>query len=217
MDWTWPTVALLGAYHGLNPAMGWLFAVALGMQERTRKAVLQALPPIALGHEASLIGVLALVTLGELLATPDLVRLVGAGSLILFGAYKLLKPRAHPRWVGMRVKPRELALWSFLMSSAHGAGLMLFPILIGLSAGASAHDGHEHSLAGTSLTTVSLGAGLAAVLLHTAVMLVVMGVIAVVVYEKLGLAVLRKAWLNQDLIWAFALMTAGVLTLFVAA
>ncbi len=215
MDWAWPTLALLGAYHGINPAMGWLFAVSLGLQERSRKAVLQALPPIALGHEASLIGVVALVTLGELLATPDLVRLVGAGSLILFGAYKLLKPWAHPRWVGMRVKPRELVLWSFLMSSAHGAGLMLFPILIGLSAGASADEGEEHGLAGMSLTMPSLGADLGAVMLHTVVMLVVMGVIAVVVYEKLGLRLLRKAWLNQNLIWAFALMTAGVLTLFI--
>ncbi len=195
--------------------MGWLFAVSLGLQERSRKAVLQALPPIALGHEASLIGVVALLTLAELLATPDLVRLVGAGSLILFGAYKLLKPLAHPRWVGMRVKPRELVLWSFLMSSAHGAGLMLFPILIGLSAGASAHEGEGHGLAGMSLTMPSLGADLAAVLLHTVVMLVVMGVIAVVVYEKLGLRLLRKAWLNQNLIWAIALMTAGVLTLFI--
>ena len=216
MEWTWLTLALLGAYHGINPAMGWLFAVSLGLQEGSRKAVWQALPPIALGHEASLIGVVALVTLGELLATPDLVRFVGAGSLILFGVYKLLKPLAHPRWVGMRVKPRELVLWSFLMSSAHGAGLMLFPILIGLSAGASAHDGGEHGLAGTSLTTLSLGADLAAVMLHTVVMVAVMGVIAVVVYEKLGLSLLRKAWLNQNLIWAFALMTAGVLTLFIA-
>lgn len=216
MEWTWLTLALLGAYHGINPAMGWLFAVSLGLQEGSRKAVLQALPPIALGHEASLIGVVALVTLGELLATPDLVRLVGGGSLILFGAYKLLKPWAHPRWVGMRVKPRELVLWSFLMSSAHGAGLMLFPILIGLSAGASAHEGEEHGLAGTSLTMPSLGADLVAVLLHTVVMLAVMGVVAVVVYEKLGLRLLRKAWLNQNLIWAIALMTAGVLTLFLA-
>ncbi len=190
--------------------------MSLGLQEGSRKAVLQALPPIALGHEASLIGVVALVTLGELLATPDLVRFVGAGSLILFGAYKLLKPWAHPRWVGMRVKPRELVLWSFLMSSAHGAGLMLIPILIGLSAGASAHDGDEHELAGISLTTMSLSADLLAVMLHTAVMLAVMGVVAVVIYEKLGLRLLRKAWLNQNLIWAIALMTAGVLTLFLA-
>lgn len=216
MEWTWPTLALLGAYHGVNPAMGWLFAVSLGLQERSRKAVLQALPPIAIGHEASLVGIVALVALGELLATPDLVRYMGAGSLILFGLYKLLKPLSHPRWVGMRVKPRELALWSFLMSSAHGAGLMLFPFLIGAYAEASAHDGSEHGLAGGNISLTALGTDLAAVGLHTIVMLAVMGAIAVIVYEKVGLAILRKAWINQHLIWAAALITSGVLTLFLA-
>jgi hypothetical protein len=216
MEWTWATLALLGAYHGLNPAMGWLFAVSLGLQERSRKAVLQALPPIAIGHEASLVGIVGLVALGELLATPDFVRIVGAGSLILFGIYKLLKPLSHPRWVGMRVKPPELALWSFLMSSAHGAGLMLFPFLIGASADASAHDGGDHGLTGANVSLATLGTDLAAVGVHTIVMLAVMGAIAVVVYEKVGLAILRRAWLNQHLIWAVALITSGVLTLFLA-
>lgn len=216
MEWTWPTLALLGAYHGINPAMGWLFAVALGLQEQSRRAVLQALLPIALGHEASIIGVVVLVRAGGILAAPDAVSLAGAAILIGFGLYKLLKPLSHPRWVGMRLKPRELALWSFLMSSAHGAGVMLIPIFAGLPSGVGAHGGHEHGLAETSLTVFSVGQDLAAVFLHTIVMLVVMGAVALLVYEKLGVAVLRKAWLNQGLVWAIALIIAGLLTLFIA-
>src|SRR5918992_1184808 len=126
----WPLV-VLGLYHGVNPAMGWLFAVALGLQERRRSAVLRALPFIAVGHEASVAVVVALVSGLQLVAAPDLLRIGGAAALIAFGAFKFLKPRSHPRWVGLRVSARELALWSFLMSTAHGAGLMLFPVLIG--------------------------------------------------------------------------------------
>ena len=195
--------------------MGWLFAVALGLQERSRKAVLQALPPIALGHEASIIGVVILIRAAGLVAAPDGLRFAGAAVLIAFGLYKLLKPLSHPRWVGMRVKPQELALWSFLMSSAHGAGVMILPIFLGLPSVASAHGGHEHGLAGTNLTMSSIGQDVAAVFLHTLVMLMVMGSVALLVYEKLGVAVLRKAWLNQNLIWGVALVTAGILTLFI--
>src|ERR671933_2401331 len=138
--WPWALMALLGAYHGLNPAMGWLFAVALGLQERNRRAVLRALAPIALGHEASIALVVLLVGGLELVAAPQVLRAAGALVLVLFGLYKFLRPRSHPRWGGMRVTPRELVLWSFLMSSAHGAGLMLFPILRHLPAESAAGD-----------------------------------------------------------------------------
>jgi hypothetical protein len=99
--WPWlATLAVLGLYHGLNPAMGWLFAVAQGLQERRRSAVLQALPLIALGHEASVGAVVLLVNGLQLVAAPDLLRASGAAALIAFGAYKFLRPRSHPRWVG---------------------------------------------------------------------------------------------------------------------
>src|SRR5947208_1182259 len=162
--WPWILLALLGAYHGLNPAMGWLFAVALGLQEGKRAAVLQALIPIALGHEASIALAVVLIRGVEAVAAPDLLvlRLAGAILLVLFGAYKFLRPRSHPRWVGMRVTPPELALWSFLMSSAHGAGLMLFPVLLGLHAGAHAHD-----VPALALSAGSLIQDVAAVLVHT--------------------------------------------------
>jgi hypothetical protein len=209
--WPWLALVGLGAYHGLNPAMGWLFAVALGLQERSLRAVLRALPPIALGHQASI--ALAALLLGgaRLVAAPNVLRVVGAAALVLCGLYKVLRPRSHPRWVGMRLTPRELALWSFLMSSAHGAGLMLVPVLLGLPA-------HEHTHAGPAIGAggVALAQEAAAVLVHTLAMLLAMGVVAGLVYEKLGLAVLRRAWVNLDLIWAGAVASAGIATLFTA-
>jgi hypothetical protein len=144
-------------------------------------------------------------------AAPDALRVVGAAALVLFGLYKFLRPRSHPRWVGMRVTPRELVLWSFLMSSAHGAGLMLFPVLLGLPA----HE-HTHGVPAVALGGVALARDAAAVLVHTGAMLLVMGVVALLVYEKLGLGVLRRAWVNLDLVWAGAVASAGVATLFTA-
>ncbi len=207
--WPWLALIGLGAYHGLNPAMGWLFAVALGLQERSRRAVLRALLPIALGHEASIALVVVLVSLAELVAAPQILRAAGALALVLFGLYKFLRPRSHPRWVGMRVTPRELVLWSFLMSSAHGAGLMLFPVLLGLPAHA-----HGHSVPAVPLSGIAATQDAAAVLLHTVAMLLAMGAVAVLVYDKLGLGVLRRGWVNLDLVWAVAVVTAGVATLF---
>src|SRR5690348_2465600 len=128
------TLIALGAFHGLNPAMGWLFAVALGLQEGRRAAVLRALPPIALGHAASVAAVLALLVAARGAAPAAAVRTVSALALVGFGAYKLIAGASHPRWVGMRVGARDLVAWSFLMSSAHGAGLMLLPALLGAPA-----------------------------------------------------------------------------------
>jgi hypothetical protein len=207
--WPWLALAGLGAYHGLNPGMGWLFAVVLGLQERRRSAVLQALPAIALGHEASVAVVALLVALAQVVAAVELVRPAGAIALILFGGYKLVRPRSHPRWVGLRVGPRDLVVWSFLMSSAHGAGLMLLPVLLGLPLEPVAPD-----LPVFGLDVATLVQDGAAVLVHTLAMLVVMGMVALAVYEKLGVGVLRRAWLNVDLLWAIAVLAAGVLTLF---
>src|SRR5262249_47259513 len=134
--WPWATLALLGAFHGGNPAMGWLFAVALGFQQKSRRAVVRALLPIAVGHE----GAIGLVGVFQLLASPDVLRIVGAAALIAFGAYKLLRPRSHPRWVGMQLSLFDLVVWSFLMSTAHGAGLMLVPVLLGLPTATAQYD-----------------------------------------------------------------------------
>jgi hypothetical protein len=209
--WALLVIAALGAYHGLNPAMGWLFAVALGMQDRDRRAVLRALPPIAIGHELSLVLVVAVVLGLGLLTDPSVLRLAAGIALILFGIFRFWKPRAHFRWTTMQVNRRELAWWSFLMSTAHGAGLMVAPVLIGgAAASASAHDhALEASGNGAELLTSALG-----LLLHVGAMVAVMAVVAVLVYEKLGVAVLRQAWINLDAVWAGAFVLAGVLTLF---
>ena len=142
--WPWILLGLLGAYHGLNPAMGWLFAVGLGMQDRDRRSVLRALPPIAVGHEAAIAMVAALVIGLGVLADTRPLHLAAAAALIGFGVFRFLKPRAHFRWTKLRVNRRELTLWSFLMSTAHGAGLMVAPVLIGAGAtAASAASDHD--------------------------------------------------------------------------
>ena len=213
-SWPWLTLAVLGAYHGLNPAMGWLFAVALGLQERRRGAVLQALPPIALGHAVSILAAVLVVGVAQLVFPLDVLRYVCAGVLILFGLYKLVK-RKHPRWVGMRVGFRDLTAWSFLMASAHGAGLMLVPVLLKLSPAEPMQGMHDHAgHADTASSTTAL-TDLTAVGLHTLAMFVVMGLVAVVVYEKFDVMILKSAWFNVDLLWAGALVAVGVVTLFV--
>jgi hypothetical protein len=218
-NWPWLALALLGAYHGLNPAMGWLFAVALGLQERRRGAVLQALPPIALGHAIAISLAVLLFGVAQIMVPIDVLRYVCATALILFGLYKLLW-RKHPRWVGMQVGFRDLTAWSFLMASAHGAGLMLLPVLIKLSTTMQemehqAHEAHEHwghSLHLFFTNPVAL-ADVGAVGVHTAAMFGVMGVVAMVVYEKLGVMILKRTWFNVDLLWAATLVAAGVITL----
>jgi hypothetical protein len=220
--WPWLTLALLGAYHGLNPAMGWLFAVALGLQERSRAAVIRAFAPIALGHAASVAAVLALLGAAQALFDPGVLRLAGGAVLVIFGLYKLLAPMSHPRWVGMRVNFRDLTVWSFLMSTAHGAGLMLMPVLLRLSHGgmqatdnAAAHAGHAAHAAHMQMAgaVAAPTAEFVAVAIHTAAMFLVMAAIAVVVFEKAGLAILRRAWVNLDLVWAVALIVTGALSL----
>ena len=219
LSWAWISLVLLGAFHGLNPAMGWLFAVALGFQERRLRAVVAALGPVALGH-ALAIGLVAVpVGLLGLMIPRDLLLALGGAVLLGFAGYKVASRFRHPRWVGMRVGPRELVLWSFLMATAHGAGLMLVPALVRLRGEAvpgalaeTAHAGHlgHAGHAGHQLPAVdALDPALAGVALHTAAMLAVAVVLAVVVYQKLGVGVLRRAWVNLDLVWVGALAVTG--------
>ncbi|HEU5168897.1 MAG TPA: hypothetical protein VFU46_00080 [Gemmatimonadales bacterium] len=199
--WPWVTVALLGAFHGINPGMGWLFAVGLGLQEGRRGAVVSALAPLALGHAVSVGAVILALGGARLTLQPGVLRVAAAGALIGFGLFRLTRPWARPRWVGMRVGFRDLTLWSFLMSSAHGAGLMLAPVVLGMP---MAHGDRAEA---------TLSAGIALLGLHTLAMFLVMGAVALVVYQIVGLELLRRAWVNLDLLWAGALLVAGVLTL----
>jgi hypothetical protein len=191
----------LGVFHGLNPAMGWLFAVALGLQETPspagrRRAAVRALPPIAVGHLVSVAAVAAAFAVTASAAASRAVP-VGAGVLLVgMGMWRLLS-RRHFRWVGMRLSTWELGTWSFLMSSVHGAGLMLVPVL-------------AHHAAGS--VPASAAGALLASLLHGAAMLATAGAVALLVLGILGLGVLRRGWLNVDRVWAVALITAGAAT-----
>ena len=200
---------LLGAYHGINPGMGWLFAVALGMQQQKASAVARSLVPIAIGHAAAIGGVvLAAALLGRALPLAA-IRYLVAAVLIGLGIHRLVRHR-HPRWVRMRVGFRDLVVWSFLMASAHGAGLMVLPVLLGSSTVQAADHiaGHNHASAVTSPL-----AGLVATGVHTIGYLAATGIIAWVVYRKFGLALLRTAWFNLDVVWAAALVVTGLVTL----
>jgi hypothetical protein len=198
---------LLGAYHGINPGMGWLFAVALGMQEQKGSAVARSLVPIALGH-ALAIGsvVLAAVFLG--MALPQqAIRYFVAAVLLALGIFSLMGHH-HPHWVRMRVGFRDLTFWSFLMASAHGAGLMVVPVLLGTRTVEAAGPMSCHHLAGVGPLTAFV-----ATAVHTTAYLAVTGLIAWIVYSRSGLAILRKAWLNLNLVWAAALIVTSLVTL----
>jgi hypothetical protein len=210
--WGWAILFVLGAYHGINPGMGWLFAVALGMQEKRRSAVWWALLPIALGHGLAIGAVVLLAGLIQTLLPLGIVKILVALSLFSLGAYRLKRSR-HPRWGGMQVGTLDLTIWSFLMASAHGAGFMVLPILFGMSAGShvARHGSLQHPVPSQGFVT-PLG-GVVAVVIHTLGYLLFTGLVAVLVYEKLGLALLRKAWFNLDLLWGIALLLTGVLTL----
>jgi len=200
---------LLGAYHGVNPGMGWLFAVALGMQEQKGSAVAKSLVPIALGH-ALAIGSVVMVAALLGTALPLLSIRYGVAALLVgLGTFSLVR-HWHPRWVRMRVGFRDLTAWSFLMASAHGAGLMVIPVLLGSSTvEAQAHmAGHSHMS-----STASPLAGMLATGVHTAGYLAVTGLVAWAFYRKLGLALLRKTWFNFNLVWGVALVVTGLFTL----
>ena len=201
----WLALAGLGAFHGINPAMGWLFAVALGLHRRSRSVVWLALAPIAVGHAASIFIVVAVVMLLGLVVNLDW--LARAAGLVLLGwaAWHWKYGHRHRVRVGMQTGMAGLMLWSFLMATAHGAGLMLVPLVLPLCLAGS--PAAELTAAG------SLTVSLAAVGVHTTAMLATTGAVAAAVYEWIGLAFLRRGWINLDLVWVLALAGAGVILL----
>jgi hypothetical protein len=207
--WPWIVLALLGAYHGLNPAMGWLFALATGLQEKRRSAVVGALFPIALGHAAAIaIAILVLAIVQHVVPLHALKWPVAAVTFAL-GFYRLFRAR-HPRGMGMRVSGRDLFVWSFLMASAHGAGVMLIPVLL-----ARPTMGMHHVMTNpmsTDAQPLSIGVIMLSTALHTASMLIVAGVLAIVffaLYDTVGLKLLRHTWFNFDLVWGVGLLIAA--------
>jgi hypothetical protein len=216
--WFWTALFLLGAYHGLNPARGWLFAVALGLQEKTSRAVVHSLLPLGLGHLISIAAVVGTAQLARLTLPAGAVRVLAALGLIGFGLYRLLR-RRHPRWVGMRVGFRDLVFWSFLMASAHGAGLMLLPFVLARPERALANGHLHHAMLAGVMPPRSAAAMPMTVQpwfpvgLHTIGYLLATAALALVVYHKLGVGVLRRAWFNLDLLWIGALLAMGIVTL----
>jgi hypothetical protein len=202
-QWPWLALAGLGMFHGVNPAMGWLFAVALGMHRASRAVVLVALLPIAAGHALAVAVVVGLVVALGVVVDQSFLRLAGGLALIGWAVYHQLYGRRHRLRVGMRTGAAGLVLWSFLMASAHGAGLMLVPLLFPLQL-ASGH-GHDHGVTSGS----QLGVALTAISVHTLAMLLTTGAVAVLVYEWLGVAFLRRGWINLDLVWMAGLVATG--------
>ena len=198
--------------------MGWLFAVGLGLQEQKRAAVLRALPPIVFGHALSIGIIIAAVLLARISVPQFPLKIVAAAILFAFGLYRLFRSR-HPNWVGMRVGFGDLTLWSFVMASAHGAGLMLIPLFLksppqpltsGTATTMHMHASHGFEFANFSTPTLLMGS----IAVHTLGYLLVTALVAILVYEKLGVGILRRAWFNVDVFWMLALMIAGLFVLF---
>ena len=211
---SWGTLLFLGAFHGLNPGMGWLFAVALGMQENRATAVWRALLPLAIGHACAVaLAILAGILAGVVMPTNRLQWPI-AGILLLLGVRRLLRHR-HPRFGGMRIGMGGLTTWSFLVATAHGAGLMVLPVWLGMSSAASAatasaalgHSAHTHTAA------ADFTSGLIVTAVHGASYLLVTAVIAWAVFTKFGVGLLRTTWFNLDAVWAAALLISGGLIL----
>ena len=207
----WLSLLALGAVHGLNPAMGWLFAVGRGLQERDRRAVWRALGPLAFGHAVAIVvAVLLAIALGQVLP-PRWLRWIVAALLLAVGVDGLVHHR-HVRLGGMRVNARELATWSFLMASVHGAGLMVLPFMLGGAVSRpSAALHHDHAVAAGIGVVDPIG--VTAALIHTLGYLAVTAALAVVVYEKVGLRILRRAWINVNVLWAAALIVVAVMSI----
>jgi hypothetical protein len=207
MSSSWAGLLALGAFHGVNPGMGWLFAVALGMQERRRSAVCRAMLPLALGHGLAIAAAIAVAVLVGAVIPLRAIQWVVSGVLLALGISRFFRHR-HPRWVGMQVGMRDLTVWSFLMASAHGAGLMVLPLVFAAAAGP--HHAHHAAVEAGELSAVS------ATILHSVGYLAVSAGVALVVFDKLGVGLLRKAWFNFDLVWAAALVVTSVVTVAMA-
>lgn len=200
---SWEVLVLLGAFHGINPAMGWLFAVALGLQEGRPQAVWRALLPLGIGHAAAVAVAVSIATIADVALPRNVLRWAVAVVLVAVGLRFLFR-HPHPRWAAMRVSMADLTLWSFLVGTVHGAGLMVMPVFLRIAD----HDSFHNHLATNNAAMVFL-----ATAVHAGSYLIVTGLIAWVVFERLGINFLRKAWINLNSIWAVALIVTGVANL----
>ena len=204
----WPliTILLLGAFHGVNPGMGWLFAVALGMQEKRVGAVWRALIPLTLGHALAIAAVVSIAVAAGVVVPAASLKLPVALTLVALGAHRLIR-HSHFDGGGMTVGMGGLTAWSFLMATCGGAGLMVHPVFLGMAAPAQGSSCH-----GAGAASGGAAAALTATLAHGAGYLMVTAAAAWIVFTRVGIGILRKAWFNVDLIWAAALIATGILT-----
>ena len=213
MDWTpaalWLAVVASGLYHGVNPGMGWPLAVSAGLMERRSRAVAAALWPLTVGHLLAVLVVILPFSLLVALVQWQLQVRIGASLLVIgFGVFRLAN-RRHPR-VLARIRPTQLGLWSFAVAIAHGAGLMLVPIYLGLCRAADLDRGHE---AAGALINNDLGMAALVAVVHSVAMIAAGGVLAWLVYRYLGLKFVARSWFNLDATWAFSLILVGALSL----
>ncbi len=208
----WGAVIVSGLYHGINPGMGWPLAVSAALMERNHKAMPRALAMLALGHFLAMIGILLPFSMMLVLIQWEVEIRIGAGLLVIgMGCYLLIN-RRHPKFLA-RVHPARLALWSFLAAMAHGAGLMLVPIYLGICAIGQEETGHlaAQSLMGNNIVTAFTVAAV-----HTLSMTLAGGLIAVVIYRWLGLKFLSRTWFNLDVVWALSLILVGTFGIYLA-
>lgn len=208
----WWAVIFSGFYHGINPGMGWPLAVSAALMERKHSAMPRALAMLAVGHFLAMIGILLPFSLMIFLVEWEVQIRVGAGLLVIAMGIYLLINRRHPKFLA-RVHPARLALWSFLAAMAHGAGLMLVPIFLGICAIGPDEVGHQ---AAQVLMSNNITTAFAVAAAHTFSMTVTGGVIAVVIYRWLGLKFLSKTWFNLDILWALSLIAVGLFGLYAA-
>ena len=208
----WWAVIFSGFYHGVNPGMGWPLAVSAALMERDRKALPRALAMLALGHFLAMIAILLPFSLMIFLVSWEVEIRIGAGLLVIAMGIYLLINRRHPKFLA-RVHPARLALWSFLAAMAHGAGLMLVPIYMGICAIGADEVGHlaAQALMGNNIITAFNVAAM-----HTLSMTVAGGVIAVIIYAWLGLKFLSRTWFNLDVVWALSLILVGLFGIYSA-
>src|SRR5262245_47157225 len=207
--WLWAAIVASGLYHGINPGMGWPLVVAAGLMDKSARALVAALVPLSAGHLLAML--VMLLPFAMLLALAEWQRQIQIGASLLLIAYGMLRlayPR-HPRALA-RIKPAQLALWSFVVAFAHGAGLMLVPIYLGLCESAGLDSGHQ---AAATLVGANLAMALIVSVVHTVAMISAGGGAAWLVYRYLGLQYLSRSWFNLDLVWAFSLVLVGAVAL----
>ena len=213
VDWApaglWLAVVASGLYHGANPGMGWPLAVSAGLMERSSRALLAALGPLTLGHLlAVLVVILPFALLVALVEWQQQIQIGASLLLIGFGLFRLVN-RRHPRALS-RIRPTQLGLWSFIVAIAHGAGLMLVPIYLGLCRAADLDKGHA---AAGALINANLGMAVIVAVVHTVAMIAAGGLLAWLAYRYLGLKFLSRSWFNLDATWAVTLIVVGTVSL----